>query len=298
MQSLCPVGSAALSTTQKTTTERERSRTAVRTLQVYLTRFRREDLIFGETGHEAAAAGSCAHGTERDSPCNPPDGTSPVGLLHMHGLGRMCSNPPRSSCVLRRPCSSLCPHWVPALVSTKGWRALAKAGITLPKLPVLQQQEGSQSCSSSGLSQVSPAFSEQVSAGFLRYPTQISWKLKGRPLEGEQGLYRGGGSCVGADAKIWHLRSQHHQKFLLTSPIQTLVSQGPSGRHVPILCDGIVSIREFTSRAGVLFLLVLFFIFGRSFSYVLHVLVKPSFPKMPLDAHTSMNMLQRGKPLS
>lgn len=166
--------SAALPSAQhKKTQHRERSRTAVRTLQVYLTRFRREDLIFGETDHQAAAAGSCAHRTEQDSPCDPPDGTSPVGLLHMLGLGRTCSNPPRSSCVLHRPCSSLCPHREPALVSTKGWRALAKAGITLAKLPGLQQQEGSQSCSSSGLSQVSPAFSEQVSAGFLRYPTQI-----------------------------------------------------------------------------------------------------------------------------
>lgn len=46
----------------KNTTQRERSRTAVRTLRVYLTRRRSEDLIFGETGHQAAADGSCAHG--------------------------------------------------------------------------------------------------------------------------------------------------------------------------------------------------------------------------------------------
>lgn len=67
---------------------------------------------------------------------------------------------------------------------------------------------------------------------------------------------------------------------------------------MPILCDGIVSIREFASRAGVLFLLVLFFIFGRSYSRVPHVLVKPGFPKLPLDAHSSMNVLQRDQPLS
>lgn len=139
---------------------RQRSRTAVRTLQVYLTRFRSKDLIFGETGHQAPADGSCAHGTEQDSPCDPPDSTFPLGLLHIHGLGRMSSNSTSSSCVLHRQRSSLCPHWEPGLVFTKGWRALAKAGITLPKLPVLQHQKGSQSCSSSGLSQVSPAFSE------------------------------------------------------------------------------------------------------------------------------------------
>lgn len=128
---------------------------------------------------------------------------------------------------------SLCPHWEPRVRFTKGWIALAKAGITLPKLPVLQQQKGSQSCSSSGRSQVSPAFSEQVSAGFLGYPREISWKLKGRPLKSEQGLYGGEGSYAGADAKIWHLWSQHHQKILLTSPTQTLVSQGPSGSTCP-----------------------------------------------------------------
>lgn len=142
---------------------------------------------------------------------------------------------PSSSCVLHRQGLSLHPHCEPGLAFTKGWRAMAKAGITLAKLPVLRQQKGSQSCSSSGLSQVSPAFSERVAARFLGYPTQISWKRKGRPLESKQGLYGGDGSYVGADGKIWHLRSQHHQKILLTSPTQTLVSQGPSGS--PLLRD-------------------------------------------------------------
>lgn len=146
-------------------------------------------------------------------------------------------------------------------MSTRGWRALAKAAITLLELPVLQQQKGSQSCSSSGLSQVSPAFSEQLSAGFLGYATQISWKLKGRPLESEQGLYEGEGSYVGADAKIWHLRSQHHQKILLTTNPDFGFARTKRQR-VPILCDGTVSIGEFIPRAGVLFLLVLFFVFG------------------------------------
>lgn len=144
---------------------------------------------------------------------------------------------------------------------TKGWRALAKAGITLPKLPVLQQQKGSQICSSSGLSQVSPAFSEWVAAGFLGYQTQISWKQKGRPLKSEQGLYGGDGSYVGADGKIWHLRSQHHQKILdFTNPDFGFART--KWQHVPILCYGIVSIGEFAWRAGVFFLLVLFLIFG------------------------------------
>lgn len=167
--------------------------------------------------------------------------------------------------LLCAPCSSPCPHWVPALVSTKGWRALVRAGITLSELPVLQQQEGSQSCSSSGLSQVSPAFSDQVSVGFLRYPTQISWKLKGRPLEGEQGLYRGGGSSVGADAKIWHLRSQHHQKFLLTSPTQTLVSQGPSGSMCPSSVMGLSPSGNAPRELGYFFFLFCFLFLDEAF---------------------------------
>lgn len=56
--------------TKKHNTKRERSRTAVGTLQVYLTRFRSKDLIFGWTGHQAPADGSCAHGTDQDSPCD------------------------------------------------------------------------------------------------------------------------------------------------------------------------------------------------------------------------------------
>lgn len=141
---------------------------------------------------------------------------------------------------------------------TKGWRALAKAGITLPKLPVLQQQKGSQSCSSSGLSQVSPAFSEWVAAGFLGYQTQISWKRKGRPLESEQGLYGGDGSYVGADGKIWHLRSQHHQKILLTSPTQTLVSQGPSGSMCPSSVTGLSPSGNLPGELGYFFFLFCF----------------------------------------
>lgn len=277
----------------KNTTQRERSRTAVRTLQVYLTWFRSKDLSFGETGHQAPADGSCARGTGHDSPCDPLDGTFPLGLLHIHGLGRMCSSPTSSSCVLHRQRSSPCPHWGPGPVSTKGWRALAKAGITLPKLPVLRQQKGSQSCFSSGLSQVSPAFSEQVSAGFLGYPTQISWKLKGRPLESEQGLYGSGGSYVGADAKIWHLRSQHHQKILLTLPIQTLVSQGPSGRMCPSSVMGLSPSGNSPRELGSF--LFCFSFLDEAFRVFPHVLVKPSFPNACLDAHNSINMLQRRK---
>lgn len=97
----------------KNTTQRERSRTAVRTLRVYLTRRRSEDLIFGETGHQAAADGSCAHGGQ------PLRSTFALGLLHIHGQGRVCSNPTGSSRVLHRQRSSLCPHWEPGLLPTK-----------------------------------------------------------------------------------------------------------------------------------------------------------------------------------
>lgn len=84
-RTLGPVGSAALGTRQRTQhRERERSGTAVRTLQVYLTQFGSGDLIFGETGHQAPADGSCAHQTNRESSCDAPDGTIPLGLLHIH----------------------------------------------------------------------------------------------------------------------------------------------------------------------------------------------------------------------
>lgn len=199
-------------------------------------------------GHQAAAAaGSCAHGTE----------PSPLGSLRCTAWAGRAAIPHAALCAPQATLS-LCPHWVPALVSTTGWRAPAKAGITLPKLPVLQLRKGSQSCSSSGLCRVSPAFSGQVSAGFLGYPTEISWKRKGRPLEGEQGLYGGGGSCVRADAKIWHLRSQHHQKFLLTSPTQTLVSQGPSGSICPSSVMGLSPSGNSPREPGYFFFLFCF----------------------------------------
>lgn len=77
----------------KNTAQRERSTSAVRTLQVHLTRFGSEDLIFGETGHQAPAGGSCVRQTDGESPCNPPEGTFPLGLLHIHGLGRTQAAP-------------------------------------------------------------------------------------------------------------------------------------------------------------------------------------------------------------
>lgn len=69
----------------KNTTQRERSRTAVRTLQVYLTRFRREDLIFGSPGSSSSWK-LC-----------PWNGALSSGIAAMHGVGRTSSNPPRSS---------------------------------------------------------------------------------------------------------------------------------------------------------------------------------------------------------
>lgn len=129
------------------TTQRERSRTAVRTLQVYLTRFRSEDLFWGDR----------SPGTSRWKLC--PQGTAPA----VHLSSGIATRPRSGQGVQQFHKQLLCTPQamlepVSPLVLTKGWRALAEAGITLPKLPVLQQQKGSQSCSSSGLSQVSPAF--------------------------------------------------------------------------------------------------------------------------------------------
>lgn len=173
---------------------------------------------------------------------------------------------------------------------------MAKAGITLPKLPVLQQQKGSHSCSSSGLSQVSPDFQSRLQPGnvpgFLGYRTQMSQKLKGRALESEQELYRGGGSSVGADAKIWHLRSQHHQKIFLTSPTQTLVLQGPSGNLCPSSVMGLSPSGNSPRELGCFSFLFCCSFLDEAFSVFPHVLVKPSFPDVCLDAHTSINMLQ------
>lgn len=100
-RTLGPVGSAALSTRQRTQhRERERSGTAVRTLQVYLTQFGSGDLIFGETGHQAPADGSCAHRTNRESSCDAPDGTIPLGLLHIHRLLHIHAAPVDSTATL------------------------------------------------------------------------------------------------------------------------------------------------------------------------------------------------------
>lgn len=123
---------------------------------MHLTWFGSKDLLFGETGHQAPADGSCACQTDRESPCDPPEGTFPLGLLHIQNLGRTQAAPVYSAGNAR----ACVPTVSQEQVFTKRWSALAKAGITLPKLPVLQQQKGSQSYCSSGLSQVSPAFSE------------------------------------------------------------------------------------------------------------------------------------------
>lgn len=131
----------------KNTTQRERSRTAVRTLQVYLTWFRSEDSFWGDR----------SPGTSRWKLC--PWGTAPV----VHLSSGIATRPRSGQGVQKFHKQLLCTPQavlepVSPLVLTKGWRTLAEAGITLPKLPVLQQQKGSQSCSSSGLSQDSPAF--------------------------------------------------------------------------------------------------------------------------------------------
>lgn len=66
-------------------------------------------------------------------------------------------------------------------------------------------------------------------------------------------------------------------------------------QHVPILCDGTVSIGEFTCRAGVLFLFCFSFL-DEAFSVFPQVLAKPVFPNACLDARTSINMLTNLSP--
>lgn len=118
----------------------------------------------------------------------------------------------------------------------------------------------------------------------------------GDPSRVSRGLYGGDGSYVGADAKIWHLRSQHHQKILLTSPTQTLVSQGPSGSTCP---SSVTELSPSGNLPGELeYFFSVFSFLDEAFSVFPHVLVKPSFPIACLDAHTSINTLWRENPLS
>lgn len=266
---------------------RERSRTAVRTLRVYLTRCRSEDLISGETGHRAAADGSCAHGGQ------PLRSTFPLGLPHIHGQGRVCSNPTSSSWYSTGSARARVPTGSQDCWDGEQWLKLASH---FPNYLSFSSRRDPTAAPLQAFPKSPQHFQSRLQPGsipeFLGYPAQMSWKLKGRPLESEQEMYRVGGSSVGADAKIWHLRSQHHQKIFLTSPTQTLVLQGPSGNLCPSSVMGLSPSGNSPLELGNFFFLFCCSFLDEAFSVFPHVLVKPSFPDVCLDAHTSTNMLQ------
>lgn len=165
---------------------------------------------------------------------------------------------PTQLCVLHRPRSACvptgCQHWCPP----RNGEHRLKLASRFPSYLSSNCRRDPRAAPRQAFAESPQHFQGRFQPGSWDTQQRFHGKGRGDPSRASRGCTEVVAPVLRADAKIWHLRSQHHQKFLLTSPTQTLVSQGPSGSTCPSSVMGLSPSGNSPREPGYFFFLFCF----------------------------------------